>query len=492
MSIYNCHKQQPQPWMSYIASNMICYSHGCCPSLVTNTTSLLPFQVISNGSFIKFEISPHGDNDWTIITIPYTEVYIDGFYFISYNGSAIDELECGAYDFKLTAGEVWYFEPITVKDFTIVENAYTIRDDLMLPFKFSEQQFETSPIIAPCDSFLPFMFSTENATSGTITVYLYDVNAGCVVSELTDIVVTVLTISGKTYYIHEGDCFYPLLECGTYKLEIVDGDHSYFSVPFDAVCDMNDIPDGYRVMLDFNRCVMRDEDGVILYEECSDIQEPEPPEPEIDIIKYGLLYNYFVAEDARNLANTGSHIITKVEYDDLITYLGSAAVAGAKLKEVGNTYWIDTDGTNDVGFNARGGGERDYSTGAFAGLRITGELYTTPQYSATNAYSLYLEEGVALAQYTYLFGGGDKNNGHSFRVAKDSTALVDGEEGTYLGNDGKLYRTICINGIEYIADNLAETKYRNGDDIPEVTGNAAWAALSTGAWCYYNNDPSNM
>jgi hypothetical protein len=218
---------------------------------------------------MKMEISPFKENDWSLITIPYTEVYIDGFYFISYNGSAIDELECGAYDFKLTAGETWYFEPITVKDFIITENAYTIRDDLMLPFKFSEQQFETSPIIAPCDSFLPFMFSTENATSGTIAVYLYD--ADCVVTELTDIVVTVLTISGKTYYIHEGECFYPFLECGTYKLEIVDGTHSYFSVPFDAVCDMNDIPDGYRVMLDFNRCVMRDEDGIILYEECSDI-----------------------------------------------------------------------------------------------------------------------------------------------------------------------------------------------------------------------------
>ena len=68
---------------------------------------------------------------------------LTGFILFLITASAIDELECGAYDFKLTAGEIWYFEPITVKDFTITENAYTIRDDLMLPFKFSEQQFET-------------------------------------------------------------------------------------------------------------------------------------------------------------------------------------------------------------------------------------------------------------------------------------------------------------------------------------------------------------
>jgi hypothetical protein len=275
MSIYNCHKQQPQPWMSYIASNLICYDKPCCPLLVTNTTSLLPFQIISRSSFMKMEISDYGHNVWTLFTIPYTEVYIDGFYFISYNGAALSAaLGCGAYDFKLTAGETWYFEPITVKDFTITENAYTIRDDLMLPFKFSEQQYETTPLIAPCDSFLPFMFSTVNATLSPTTpptIYLYDVDANCLVTELTDIVVTVLIISGKTYYIHEGDCFYPFLECGTYKLEIVDGLNSYFSVPFTAVCEMNDIPDGYRVLLDFNRCVMRDEDGNILYEECVEI-----------------------------------------------------------------------------------------------------------------------------------------------------------------------------------------------------------------------------
>jgi uncharacterized protein (TIGR02145 family) len=39
--------------------------------------------------------------------------------------------------------------------------------------------------------------------------------------------------------------------------------------------------------------------------------------------------------------------------------------------------------------------------------------------------------------------------------------------------------------------NLNVTTYRNGNIIPQVTGNTAWAALTTGAWCYYNNDPSN-
>ena len=36
--------------------------------------------------------------------------------------------------------------------------------------------------------------------------------------------------------------------------------------------------------------------------------------------------------------------------------------------------------------------------------------------------------------------------------------------------------------------NLSVTRYRNGDIIPEVQDPTQWAALTTGAWCWYNND----
>ena len=46
--------------------------------------------------------------------------------------------------------------------------------------------------------------------------------------------------------------------------------------------------------------------------------------------------------------------------------------------------------------------------------------------------------------------------------------------------------TICCQG--WMTKNLDVTTYRNGDPIPKVTNNASWAALTTGAYCYYNND----
>jgi uncharacterized protein (TIGR02145 family) len=39
--------------------------------------------------------------------------------------------------------------------------------------------------------------------------------------------------------------------------------------------------------------------------------------------------------------------------------------------------------------------------------------------------------------------------------------------------------------------NLDVSTYANGDPIPEVQDPAVWTGLTTGAWCYYGNNPAN-
>jgi len=51
------------------------------------------------------------------------------------------------------------------------------------------------------------------------------------------------------------------------------------------------------------------------------------------------------------------------------------------------------------------------------------------------------------------------------------------------------YVLICTQ--QWMENNLDVTNYRNGDPIPYVTDATEWAGLTTGAWCYYNNDPAN-
>jgi len=64
--------------------------------------------------------------------------------------------------------------------------------------------------------------------------------------------------------------------------------------------------------------------------------------------------------------------------------------------------------------------------------------------------------------------------------------------GTVTDYDGNVYTTIQIGSQTWTVENLKTTHYRDGFSIPNVTDNAAWAALSTGAYCNYNNDGANV
>ena len=62
---------------------------------------------------------------------------------------------------------------------------------------------------------------------------------------------------------------------------------------------------------------------------------------------------------------------------------------------------------------------------------------------------------------------------------------------TVSDNDGNSYHIVNIGTQTWMVENLRTTKYRDNSSIPNVTDNASWVALNTGAWCYYNNDVAN-
>jgi uncharacterized protein (TIGR02145 family) len=102
--------------------------------------------------------------------------------------------------------------------------------------------------------------------------------------------------------------------------------------------------------------------------------------------------------------------------------------------------------------------------------------------------------GLAKAQNdsVYIYKAGNV-------IYKQAVAQIDSmifEPGSVSGGtvtdfDGNVYNTVVIGTNVWTTENLKVTHYRNGDDIPNVTGIAAWSALTTGAYVWYDNEISN-
>ena len=210
----------------------------------------------------------------------------------------------------------------------------------------------------------------------------------------------------------------------------------------------------------------------------------------VEDINYGALYNWYAATDVREITSVGWHIPTHTERDTLLTYLGGDLVAGGKLKEIGTTYWNspNTGATNEVGFNGKGSGIRGGIGGSFSGFNTGAFYWFSDAYDANNAYYFSMSYSVERVWTGWVQ---PLTSGYSLRPIKDSTTLSHGETGTYTDPSGYIYRTICIGTQEWVVDNIKTEHYRTGDAIPVVTDNGDWAALITGAMCYYNNDISN-
>lgn len=228
------------------------------------------------------------------------------------------------------------------------------------------------------------------------------------------------------------------------------------------------------------------------------VEKTEGCEEPIEPVNYGLLYNWYAATDVRGITSSDEWVVpTVAQFQTLIAYLGgSNATTANKLRDTDSQYWVPefAGATNESGFYGRGAGSR-WGIDGFKELLSLERICVINEYSSTYTYVFSLSNNIG-SLTSYIF---EKINGRTIRHIKNSTILTHGQTGTYTGNDGKVYRTICIGTQEWLADNLCETKFRNGDWIPGFDGgvytpisNGDWAALTTGALCAYDNDWNNV
>jgi uncharacterized protein (TIGR02145 family) len=138
--------------------------------------------------------------------------------------------------------------------------------------------------------------------------------------------------------------------------------------------------------------------------------------------KYGFLYNWYAASDARKICPTGWHVPTDVEWMALESYLGGNTVAGGKMKSTGDitagTGLWDTPnlGANNLsGFTGHPGGYR-WTDNTFQGEIYDGYFWSTTASSISNAWSLYLDHS---SDSSDIGSGTPKSVGYSIRCLKD-------------------------------------------------------------------------
>ena len=136
---------------------------------------------------------------------------------------------------------------------------------------------------------------------------------------------------------------------------------------------------------------------------------------------YGALYNWFTVNTGK-LAPTGWHIPTDVEWTILSTYLGSAAVAGGKMKstgtiEAGTGLWYspNTGATNESGFTAVPAGELNSVDFTFYSIGYDSRWWCSTYSSDNYAWYWALYDSYVNIGMFY----GPRDNGWSVRCLRD-------------------------------------------------------------------------
>ena len=132
----------------------------------------------------------------------------------------------------------------------------------------------------------------------------------------------------------------------------------------------------------------------------------------------------------------------------------------------------------------------------------TGVTYSISSVSGATGYTWTVPSGATIASgqgttsITVNFGtlGGNisvqatNSCGNSASNNLNVITILSADCGTVTDIDGNVYTTVTIGSQCWMVENLRTTKFRNGVPIPNITDGPTWAALTTSAFCWFNND----
>lgn len=109
--------------------------------------------------------------------------------------------------------------------------------------------------------------------------------------------------------------------------------------------------------------------------------------------------NEYAVRLLNRYAPTGTHIPTEAEWNAVIALLGTATVAGKKMKALSSVYWTTASGTNESGLSVIGAASRN-EDGTFATILSGATIWTATNVDADNAKALVIADGADTATMT--------------------------------------------------------------------------------------------
>lgn len=195
-------------------------------------------------------------------------------------------------------------------------------------------------------------------------------------------------------------------------------------------------------------------------------------------VNFGLLYNWFVLTSPL-LPPLGSGFVAPSQSDwwGLFYYAGDNSYTKGigKLQLPDLNFWFSLlpTVTNLLYFNAKGPGEIQPATGTFSGFKQFMYIMYADNLSRVGKIE-YNSDAAVLS-----VSGRTGRMGASIRLIRKPSPFPNGTVGALIGNTGRIYKTVTINGVEWMAENLAETHFNNGVEIPIANSPAEWPTSPT-------------